>query len=83
MIQVDKDGIQPSFDVVVLYPSIPIEKALDCIRKMILYRKEQKGNHMILSVYSKFALKLISRLWMTVFSHKRTEHPLKNRYQVL
>ena len=31
MIQVDKDDIQASFDVIALYPSIPIDKALDCI----------------------------------------------------
>ena len=60
MIQVDKDEIQASFDVVALYPSIPIDKALDCIRerdcrKMILYQKEQSGNQMISSIYSKFA----------------------------
>ena len=33
MIQVDKDDIQASFDVIALYPSIPIDKALDCIRE--------------------------------------------------
>ena len=35
MIQVDKDDIQASFDVVALYPSIPIDKALDCIRERL------------------------------------------------
>ena len=35
MIQVDKDDIQASFDVIALYPSIPIDKALDCIRERL------------------------------------------------
>ena len=34
-IQVDKDDIQASFDVVALYPSIPIDKALDCVRERL------------------------------------------------
>ena len=32
-IQVDKDDIQASFDVVALYPSIPIDQAIDCVRQ--------------------------------------------------
>ena len=35
MIQVDKDDIQASFDVVALYPSIPIDQALDCVRERL------------------------------------------------
>jgi len=35
MIQVDKDEIQASFDAIALYPSIPIDKALDCIRERL------------------------------------------------
>ena len=31
----DKDDIQASFDVIALYPSIPIDKALDCIRERL------------------------------------------------
>ena len=34
-IQVDKDDIQASFDVVALYPSIPIDKAYDCVRERL------------------------------------------------
>ena len=59
MIQVDKDDIQASFDVIALYPSIPIDKALDCIRrdcrKMKPYWKEQSVNQMIPAIRSKFS----------------------------
>ena len=67
MIQVDKDYLIH----------------LQLINHWIVSERLQSGNQMILSIYSKFASKLISRLWMAVFSHKQTEHPLENRYQVL
>ena len=52
MIQVDKDGIQASFDVLALYSSIPIDKALDCIREThkdntLLERIEWKPNDIV------------------------------------
>ena len=34
--KIDKHDIQASFDVVALYPSIPIEIALECVRKKLL-----------------------------------------------
>ena len=33
---IDKHDIQASFDVVALYPSIPVEIALECVRKKLL-----------------------------------------------
>jgi len=35
-LQIDNTDLQASFDVVALYPSIPIPKALDCVRRKLL-----------------------------------------------
>jgi hypothetical protein len=35
ILNVDKKDIQASFDVVALYPSIPIKKALECVREKL------------------------------------------------
>ena len=34
--KIDEKDIQASFDVVALYPSIPIEKALSCVREKLM-----------------------------------------------
>ena len=36
MIQIGENDIQASFDVVALYPSIPVEKALSCARERLM-----------------------------------------------
>ena len=35
ILNIDKNDIQASFDVVALYPSIPIKKALECVREKL------------------------------------------------
>ena len=35
-LSIDNNDVQASFDVVALYPSIPIPKALDCVRRKLL-----------------------------------------------
>ena len=35
-LQIDENDLQASFDVVALYPSIPIPKVLDCVRRKLL-----------------------------------------------
>ena len=34
-LKIDENDIQASFDVIALYPSIPIEKALECVREKL------------------------------------------------
>ena len=91
MIQVDKDDIQASFDVIDLYPSIPIDKALDCIRERLQKdetlseRTEWKPNDIVnlLQICLETHFKTLDGRIFTQIKIKQTEHPLDHRYQVL
>ena len=69
--------IQASFDVVALYPSIPVEKALSCARERLMkdrrFLREQTGMYMTVYNYCKSVLKLISKQLIAESTHKLME----------